>query len=140
MKKSLLMIAVVLALAACSERAPAPAPVVTPVAAAASGAPQVIVIQQPAAQQSNGVGTALAAGAIGFMAGNALSNSSRAVAPAPVAPTIVNRTVIVKQYAAPAPVVAPKPALTSVAAPAPKLSLSKTFTPSKSSFGGFRRR
>lgn len=134
MKKSLLTIALALSMAACGQ-SPQSAPVVQAAPVQTAPAPQVVVVQQP--QSSSG--DLLTGAAVGMMVGHALS------APSYSAPTtVVNKTVIVKNYSAPAAVASPAP-LRSVSAPSkvvsstPRLSLSKPSSTS-SSFGGFRRR
>jgi hypothetical protein len=129
MKKIFLAALVALSLAACHDnnypqyQTQAPA-VVAP--------PAVVVAQQPSG--NGGVLTgALLGGAAGFMAGK-LSNRGAAAAPAPVYHvTNVTQNVTKKVYVN-------KPAAAPVvAAPAPKLSLSKPVKTS-SSFGGFNKR
>lgn len=183
MKKTVLMIALAMTLAACDDKKPVAPPVppaealaysapatsalAAPTVAPAAAQPQVIVVQQPAAQShDSGLGTALAAGAVGMMVGSALSNNNNSnnYAPAPqrtvVNKTVYNTTVVNKTVAAPTPVapVAPvvkaeplkSPAVVApakvfpeakaaVAPSAPaKLSLAKPAT--TTSFGGFKKR
>lgn len=157
----------------------ASAPVAAPVAPTAPAAAPVIINQAPAAHSDNGLSNALAGAALGYALGSA-GNNSRGYEPRYndrsydygrdryySRPTVVNKTVIVKQYVKEvpkaAPVVTPPPMKSVVvppskvipAAPSPvtpttakKLSLDKPKTtssfsssPSKSSsFGGFSRR
>lgn len=150
----------------------ASAPVAAPVAAAPAA--PVIINQAPA--HDNGLSNALAGAALGYAIGSA-GNNNRGYEPSYndrrydygrdrnyySRPTVVNKTVIVKQYVKEAPKAAPVEPPKSVAVPpskvipaapspvtppvAKKLSLDKPKTssfsssPSKSSsFGGFSRR
>ena len=109
MKRSLLAIAMLTSLAACSRQPEVPPHAVAPaaqpiqvVAQPAAAAP-VIINQAPAAAPSSGVGDMLMGGAVGYMLGSAGNrNSNNHAAPAPATrvinrTTVVNKTVVVKQ-------------------------------------------
>jgi hypothetical protein len=99
-----------------------------------AGVQQPVYVSAPAQSNNGGVLTgALLGGAAGFMAGK-LSTRNAAASPAPVNHTTIIQQKVVKNVTVNhAPVVAP------VAAPAPKLSLSKPVKTS-SNFGGFNKR
>lgn len=162
LKKHLLVVTLLAAaLAGCSDnRYPQPVyqqPVAAaPVVYQQPVAPAPVIIQQAAPAHSDGLLTgALVGGAVGYMAGRSNTPS------APSAnTTTINKTVIVKQYAAPvaAPVAVPPmqrsvPVMTPVVRPAPvmqrsvsvtptptRMSLSKPAPSTPKSIGGFSRR
>lgn len=138
MKKTLLVLSMIVALAGCErhqtyvDQTPVAAGIAQP--AYQQPAAPVIVNQQPS---NDGTMTgALLGGVAGYMLGKHNSNSAPSYQPRPVVrnTTVINKTVVVKNYSKPSySYSAPAPT------PAPRLSLSKS-TSSSGSFGGFSRR
>lgn len=133
MKKTLIVLAVALALSACGRKSSDVAPQQTytqapagqPVAAAGQPA---IVNQAPAAQSDTGgmFSSALMGGLAGYMLGR-----SNTPAAAPSAPVVERRTVVNKYYNSPAPTAkaAPAPARPAAAPSAPKPSYAAARAP-----------
>lgn len=128
----LLILLVTFLLAGCGKKAEEPVQAAVPVAQSASGA-QVIVVQQPAAQQQSGVGDMLMGGALGYMLG---SQSAQRAPAAPVThidrrTTVINQAPrVVQKPAAPPPARLPVATSPAPVMPAPKPSFAQT-TPYK---------
>lgn len=146
MKTTILIALLACALAACSDdtRALAYAPAPAAAVPMAQAAPAPVVVQ--AAPQHSGMQDMLTGAALGALATHALTSGSRAAAPAPQVVTggaamvttqprttrIIERTVIVKQVAAPAKPAAPSPAA-KVPPTAPRPATT-SYTPPRTSY------